>query len=873
MSNQTNILNLRSFITKNIQLQSKITLPSFSNKYNIVDSITTTSREMNINSKTGTITLTGSTGTYNVPQPVINPIPVNTPTAFIQTSNNQVSVTSAGETDTVINSVLKQIINIEDVTNSGYTKNNSVSNLYDSVSSNYWNPQVNEGNINPYLYKLNYTFSGTSKIYKFVVKNNNDFPGFTNIRLYPTSEPLNYVDIEPSTDTNNMYINQTVALLLDQNGNPLFDTNQITAEFTLDPSLQPNTPYQYGQAYGVVYNNNTFGLRTGNYVSTNTGGIANKLDWSYSYLENLSTLTGTNNTSNNYLVSTDGVYRIAQNRTFYQLSTDGGITYTKKTLATSSNMNSTPNGQYVIVSNNTTGYVSNDYGNTFVQKSLNDYYNNYPYFTTLYTGQYQMFVSYPFVSGIISAISVYKNTNYGLGTFEEKFLDYLLPGLNYTVKVIDVIQKIDGSVLVVINARYSQPEGVAYGVVIYGTQTEGNPSLFLVPTVMFSSDINSTILTSLEQNYSNNSNEGQYKTGFGLYNYDGQYGNPCFFVTTNDSTYNIVNNSSLFTEYNLGISNPLLRLQIRNSAIKISNDGSKQVVIVQWYYINSPLIPDIITSYYSTNYGSTWNKSNSYPYLLNSFSNIVANSDFSVIQACGGYYYNYNGNYRTDPISYVSADYGSTWMLNSDINPASSIVNTNFYIAEIQTNKVYFQIKDLNQNQVLGVSDNGFNMTKDLRVNNNNMYVIGGTMTVGPDEESALLNDYTLNVDGTVSARNIVLLSDERFKNIIGNLDKEDAFNKINQIPIVKYKFKDRLEDEREYTGMIAQQLKEIINEAVDINKSTYETSEGIINIEDIYSINYTTIISYLIAAYQHTKIKVNELKYKVQLKVNELNK
>jgi hypothetical protein len=866
MSNQVNLSNIRTFLSNTIATQSKLTESSFSNKYNLVNAVATTSRAMNINSKTGTITLTGPTGSYNVPQPVINPIPVNTPTAFIQTSNNQISVTSAGATDTVINSVLKQIINIEDVTNSGYTKNNSISNLYDSISSNYWNPQVNEGNINPYLYKLNYTFSGTSLIYKFVVKNNNDFPGFTNIRLYPTSEPLNYVDIEPSTDTNNLYLNQTVALLLDQNGNPLFDTNQITAEFTLDPSLQPNTPYQYGQSYGVVYNNNTFGLRAGNYVNTNTGGTANKLGWSYSYLENLSTLTGTNNTSNNYLVSTDGVYRIAQNRTFYQLSTDGGITYTKKTLATSSNMYSSPNCQYVMVSNNTTGYVSNDYGNTFTSILLNNNYNNYPYFTSLYTGQYQMFVSEDKKTGSVSEISVYKSEDNGI-SFVERITSYDTINTDRGLFVVNVIEKIDGSLLVVLNARFIPPQetqGEDYGVVLYATQSAGDPSLNLTQSIPFSSGV-PTILTSLDQNYSNNINEGQYKTGFGFYNWQGLDGNPAFFVTTNDSNYSIINNPSLFPEYYNWILDPNLRQKIRNSSIKISNDGSKQVVIVQWYYFLTPTLPDIITSYYSTNYGSTWNRSNSYPSLLNSFSNIVANSDFSVIQVAGGYNYNYNGNNRTDPISYVSTDYGTTWTLNSAINPASSIVSTNFYTAEIQTNKVYFQIKDLNQNQVLGVSDNGFNMTKDLRVNNNDAYVIGGTMTVGPDEASALLNDYTLNVDGTVSARNIVLLSDERFKNVTGYLDKEDAFNKINQIPIVKYKFKDRLEDEREYIGMIAQQVKEIINEAVDINTSTYETPEGTIDIEDIYSINYTTIISYLIAAFQFTNSKINLIENKLK--------
>jgi DNA-directed RNA polymerase subunit L len=51
---------------------------------------------------------------------------INNNNAFIQTNNNQISVTSKGADDTIITSVLDTINNIEDVTNSGYTKNNSV---------------------------------------------------------------------------------------------------------------------------------------------------------------------------------------------------------------------------------------------------------------------------------------------------------------------------------------------------------------------------------------------------------------------------------------------------------------------------------------------------------------------------------------------------------------------------------------------------------------------------------------------------------------------------------------------------------------------------------------------------------------------------
>jgi hypothetical protein len=854
--------------------QIKTTQSSTSNKFSLVNAVSSTSSYLNINVRTAPINQTTTTGTITITQPVINPIPTNNSNAFIQTNNNQVSVTSKGADDTIISSILDNIINIEDVTNSGYTKNNSVSNLYDSISSNYWNPQVNIGNANPYFYKLNYTFIGTNKIFKFVIKNDNDFPGFTNIRLYPTSNPSNYIDIEPSIDTNNQYVNQTVALLIDGNGEPLFDTNNMTAEFELNPAVQPDTYYQYGQAYGVIYNTDTLGLRAGNYVNTNTGGSGIKSDWSYKYLENKTTATGTNNTDNNYLVSIDGVYRIAQNRTFYQLSDDNGQVFIKKTLITSSNMKSTPNGEYVMVTNNTTGYISNDYGNTFNLKSLDTEYVNYPYFDILYTGQYQMFVSIPkYIPGpslsdpATSEISIYKNENYGSGSFLLRTASIVLENSFRTLNIINTIVKTDGTLLLVLNARYLYYEGIAYGIVMYASQPAGGVGSFTID-YPFSIGI-PTLLYALEQNYSNDINQGQYKTGFGIYNFGGISGSPCFFVTTNDSSYTIYNNPSLYPEYYYGISEPSQNIRVRYCNIKISNDGSKQIAIIQWSYTFLPTNPDLIICYYSTDSGNTWERSSTQLTLLNTFSNIVANSDFSLIQACGGYYYNYKGQYRTDPITYISTNYGNTWTINSDINPASSIVYTEFFTAKSITNKTYFQVKDLNQTQVLGISDNGFNMTKDLRVNNSNAYVLGGTLTIGPDEASGLLNDYSVNIDGTISARNIVLLSDERFKDITNNVNSEDAYNKINKLKIIKYKFKDRPDDDREYTGMIAQHVKEVIDDVVDINSSTYETTEGIINIDNIYSINYTSMVSYLISTLQFTNIKLKLLEEKIKLKFN----
>jgi hypothetical protein len=59
---------------------------------------------------------------------------------------------------------------------------------------------------------------------------------------------------------------------------------------------------------------------------------------------------------------------------------------------------------------------------------------------------------------------------------------------------------------------------------------------------------------------------------------------------------------------------------------------------------------------------------------------------------------------------------------------------------------------------------------------------------------------------------------------------------------------------------MIAQQVKKVINDCVDINKSSYFTPNGIIKIDDLHSLNYISIISYLIAAIQNSQNELIEL-------------
>ena len=109
---QVNINNLRTFLNKIVVNQVKTTVPAYTNKFAVVSAVTSTSSIMNINPKTGTIIVNTSTGTIIFTQPVINPLPINTTTAFVSTNNNQVSVSSKGEEDTIITSKILTVTNL-----------------------------------------------------------------------------------------------------------------------------------------------------------------------------------------------------------------------------------------------------------------------------------------------------------------------------------------------------------------------------------------------------------------------------------------------------------------------------------------------------------------------------------------------------------------------------------------------------------------------------------------------------------------------------------------------------------------------------------------------------------------------------------------
>jgi len=59
---------------------------------------------------------------------------------------------------------------------------------------------------------------------------------------------------------------------------------------------------------------------------------------------------------------------------------------------------------------------------------------------------------------------------------------------------------------------------------------------------------------------------------------------------------------------------------------------------------------------------------------------------------------------------------------------------------------------------------------------------------------------------------------------------------------------------------MVAQDVYDIFNDAVDINSSTYISPDGTIEIPDIYSIKYNVINAYLISAFKQSQKYIKNL-------------
>lgn len=111
----------------------------------------------------------------------------------------------------------------------------------------------------------------------------------------------------------------------------------------------------------------------------------------------------------------------------------------------------------------------------------------------------------------------------------------------------------------------------------------------------------------------------------------------------------------------------------------------------------------------------------------------------------------------------------------------------------------------------------------------------------------------TTTLDATyVFANGVQTTSDMRLKTIFNSVSSETSLEKVKKLDIVKYVFNERPDVEK--TGFKAQQVREIINDAVDIRKHGA--------IEDCHFLDPMVIIAHLVGSVKELSAQVEDLKY-----------
>jgi prepilin-type N-terminal cleavage/methylation domain-containing protein len=232
--------------------------------------------------------------------------------------------------------------------------------------------------------------------------------------------------------------------------------------------------------------------------------------------------------------------------------------------------------------------------------------------------------------------------------------------------------------------------------------------------------------------------------------------------------------------------------------------------------------------------------------------NTVSGTDGKYNTALGSYSVNSNtsGSYNTG-IGYGSLYYNQTGSQNVAIGyqagPASGTTGAD--------NKLYIDVGPTNTPLIGGDFS-----TRQVTINDN--LSTAGTLTSGGNATLggtlAVSNDTTINgnliVSGGVTAASFTP-SDKRLKNILGKYDS--GLESILKLDTVKFKYKEnnkyKFDPKEERIGVIAQELKQAVPEAVIQNKEGY------------YLVKNDVIIFTMVNAVQELKTENDQLKQKLE--------
>lgn len=156
-----------------------------------------------------------------------------------------------------------------------------------------------------------------------------------------------------------------------------------------------------------------------------------------------------------------------------------------------------------------------------------------------------------------------------------------------------------------------------------------------------------------------------------------------------------------------------------------------------------------------------------------------------------------------------------------------------------------------------GASSSGFKFNSTGNVTTSAYLGIGVTNPTVPLEVNGAIDCTSLHVIDLYCV-NITTTSDERLKNIHGNVDTTSCLDKINQLDVINFSYKSEVidkesEDVKQQTGLRAQQVSKVMADAV-IQKS-------FAGLDDCNMIDSSVMMAYVVGAIKELDAKLRMLK------------
>jgi hypothetical protein len=226
--------------------------------------------------------------------------------------------------------------------------------------------------------------------------------------------------------------------------------------------------------------------------------------------------------------------------------------------------------------------------------------------------------------------------------------------------------------------------------------------------------------------------------------------------------------------------------------------------------------------------------------------NITANRNIGILNPSPLYPLDVNGDIHTNSTIYANRIRSDNSIIDCSDTSFSNLFNLNVKsintesISSLNTNTIDFNNTDLLNISSINIGSIN-RLERNTNIEINNAVHITGFDTILYDNSDSVIggdtNDITkigLKVDECILARSVLTISDKRTKKNITSVDSSNYFNKLLKINVANF---DYINNSKNVSGLIAQELEEIYPEAVNT------ISEAIPNILRKYAVSNNKII------------------------------